>query len=102
MIAPVDGKLVRAILVASSHSFERTIAFEQWKNTRSIATIITLRGSLPLTAKLAIRSGSTATVGIRCSFALMFAPFKRPAGAGRRARPYADRGSCPAQAARRA
>ena len=31
MMVPVDGRLLRSILVASSHSFERTIAFEQWK-----------------------------------------------------------------------
>ena len=31
MMVPVEGKLLRSILVASSHSFERTIAFEQWK-----------------------------------------------------------------------
>ena len=36
MIVPVEGKLLRSILVASSHSLERTIAFEQWKKMLSM------------------------------------------------------------------
>ena len=31
IMVPVDGRLLRSILVASSHSLERMIAFEQWK-----------------------------------------------------------------------